>query len=70
MIFKVFYQESKVEVAVRENTKTLFIKAESERDVRRKLADYPYNIEFITPVNGAFLKYEEKDEDFKVLEIE
>lgn len=70
MIFKVFYQEIKTEVPVRENTKTLFIEGDSERDVRTKLAERPINIEFITPVGGAFLEYEQQNEDFKVLEIE
>ncbi|EIJ81669.1 hypothetical protein PB1_01970 [Bacillus methanolicus PB1] len=70
MIFKVFYQESITQVPVREKTKTLYIEAESERDVRSKLADRTINIEFIQPVSGAFLEYEQQNEDFKVLEIE
>ncbi|WP_075981084.1 DNA-dependent RNA polymerase subunit epsilon [Bacillus massilinigeriensis] len=69
MIFKVFYQETKTEIPVRENTKTLFIEAESERDVRTKLANKPFNIEFVTEVKGAFLEYEKQKEEFKVLEI-
>ncbi|UQD51548.1 hypothetical protein C0971_05570 [Bacillus methanolicus] len=70
MIFKVFYQESMTQVPVREKTKTLYIEAESERDVRSKLADRAINIEFIQPISGAFLEYEQQKEDFKVLEIE
>jgi DNA-dependent RNA polymerase auxiliary subunit epsilon len=69
MLFKVFYQESMHEVPVRENTKTLFINGESERDVRKKLADRGFNIEYIKPVAGAYLEYEKQNEDFKVLEI-
>lgn len=69
MIFKIFYQETMNEVPIRENTKVLYIKAESEREVRKKLEDRPYNIEFITPIDGAFLEYEQQNEDFKVLEI-
>ena len=69
MIFKVYYQESMDEIPIREKTKTLYIKGESERDVRKKLEDRPYNIEFITPIDGAFLEYEQQNEDFKVLEI-
>lgn len=69
MIFKVFYQERMHEVPVREKTKTLFINGESERDVRKKLADRGYNIEYIKPVTGAYLDYEKQNEDFKVLEI-
>ncbi|WP_141431340.1 DNA-dependent RNA polymerase subunit epsilon [Bacillus sp. 03113] len=70
MIFKVYYQELITEVPVREKTKTLFIEANSERDVRTKLAKNPYNIEFVTPVDNAFLEYEKQKEDFTVLEIE
>lgn len=70
MLFKIYYQELKTEVPVREHTKTVFVEGESIREVRSKLADRPYNIEFITPVEGAFLEYEQKNENFKVLEIE
>ncbi|MBP3041393.1 DNA-dependent RNA polymerase auxiliary subunit epsilon family protein [Bacillaceae bacterium Marseille-Q3522] len=70
MLFKVFYQESTKEVAVREKTKTLYLDGESERDIRAKMGKFPYNIEFITPVTGAFLEYEKKKPDFKELEIE
>nr|WP_295973170.1 DNA-directed RNA polymerase subunit epsilon [uncultured Bacillus sp.] len=69
MIFKVYYQESKTQVPVRENTKSLFIMGESVRDIRGKLAEQPYNIEFITPLEGASLEYEKQNEDFNVLEI-
>ncbi len=70
MIFKVYYQESKREVAVREKTQTIYLNGESERDVRKKLANKPYNIEYVELVEGAFLEYEQQNEDFKVLEIE
>ncbi|SFA76554.1 DNA-dependent RNA polymerase auxiliary subunit epsilon [Bacillus sp. cl95] len=69
MIFKVYFQESKLQVPVRENTKTVYVEAESEKDVRNKLADRNYNIEFVTSVTGNFLEYEQTNEDFKVLEI-
>lgn len=70
MIFKVYYQESSKQVAVRENTKTLYLEAESELDVRKKLAHKAFNIEYVQAVTGAFLDYEQKNEDYKVLEIE
>lgn len=69
MVYKVYYQESKKEVPVREKTKTIYVEGKSERDVRTKLADRPYNIEFVTVVKGDFLEYEKQNEDFKVLEI-
>jgi DNA-dependent RNA polymerase auxiliary subunit epsilon len=69
MIFKVYYQEDPYEVPVREKTKTLFIEAESEREVRQKLRDREINIEYIQPIEGAYLEYEKQKEDFKVLEL-
>lgn len=70
MIFKVYYQESIKQVAVREKTKTMYFEAESEIDVRKSLANKSFNIEYVERVEGAFLEYEQKNEDFKVLEIE
>jgi len=69
MIYKVYYQESLKQVPVRENTRTLFIEGESVRDVRNKIADRGYNVELVQPVKGAFLEYEQQNEDYKVLEI-
>lgn len=69
MIFKVYYQQSITEVPVRENTKALYVEGESVRDVRTKIADRGYNVEFVQEVTGAFLEYERQNEDFKVLEI-
>lgn len=69
MIFKVYYQEHLYEVPVREKTKSLFVDAESERDVRLKLKSRDINIEYVQIVEGAYLNYEKKHEDYKVLEI-
>lgn len=69
MIFKVYYQENAYEVPVREKTQTLFVEAESEREVRKKLSDRNYNIERIHKVEGSYLEYEKQNENFKVLEI-
>lgn len=69
MIFKVYFQEKMNEVPVREKTKTIYLEGVSKRDVRTKLADRGYNIEFVQPVTGAYLEYEKQNEDFKVLEI-
>ncbi|NQD65214.1 DNA-dependent RNA polymerase auxiliary subunit epsilon family protein [Bacillus haikouensis] len=64
MIFKVFYQESKAEVPVRECTNSLYMEAETEREVRQKLKDKPYNIEFVQKLEGAFLEYEQNHDSF------
>lgn len=69
MIFKVFYQESALEVPVREKTKVLYIEAESEREVRTKLIAKGYNIELIQELAGAHLEYEKQHaENFELLE--
>ncbi len=68
MVFKVYYQESIKEVPVREKTKTLFIEGESVREVRAKIGDRGFNVEFVQEVKGAFLEYEKQNEDFTVLE--
>ncbi|HYK74095.1 MAG TPA: DNA-directed RNA polymerase subunit epsilon [Pseudoneobacillus sp.] len=70
MIFKVYYQESITEVPVREKTQTIYVEANYEREVRTKLANRGYNIEYVEAVKDAYLDYEKENEDFKVLEIE
>lgn len=69
MIFKVLYQESLDEFPVRERTKSLYIEAESIREVRKKLVDSAYNIEFIQPLHEAHLEYEQKSNEFIVEEV-
>ncbi|GIN91527.1 UPF0356 protein [Siminovitchia terrae] len=64
MIYKVYYQESLMEMPVRENTKVLFIKAESELDVRRHLKDRQINIELIQLLEGSYLEYEKNSPNF------
>ncbi|WEG11755.1 DNA-directed RNA polymerase subunit epsilon [Pullulanibacillus sp. KACC 23026] len=66
MIYKVLYQESIAQVPVREHTHSMFVEAESEREVRKQLANRGYNIEFIQAVDGKFLEYEMQSQDFKV----
>lgn len=68
MIFKVYYQDSISQMPVREKTKTLFLEAQSEREVRQKLKDRPFNIEFVQVLEGAYLEYEEASHDFKLTE--
>ncbi|PGT81754.1 DNA-dependent RNA polymerase subunit epsilon [Bacillus sp. AFS040349] len=69
MIFKVHYQDKITEVPVRERTNTLYIEATTEANVRFKLKERGYNIEFVTAVDGAYLEYEKQSENYKVLEI-
>jgi DNA-dependent RNA polymerase auxiliary subunit epsilon len=69
MVFKVYFQERVTEVPVREKTRVLYVEGESVKDVRKKIADRGYNVEFVQEVTGAFLEYEQQNEDYKVLEI-
>ncbi|PAD20953.1 DNA-dependent RNA polymerase subunit epsilon [Terribacillus saccharophilus] len=66
MVFKVFYQENPSEIPVRERSKSLYMEAESIRQVRKTLADRDINIEFIQPLDEAHLAYEKQSEDFKL----
>lgn len=70
MIFKATYQETKAQVPLRENTKSIFIEADS-KEAARELFDTltPYNIEFLQEMSDAHLEYErEHNPDFKLLE--
>lgn len=68
MMFKVFYQANPDEPPVRERTKTFFIEAESEREVRAKLKGHTINIEYIQPIDDTFLEFEKQNGNFRVLE--
>ena len=66
MIYKVYYQQHKTEIPVRENTKSLYVEASSEREVRAYLNDRNYNIELVQLLEGAHLEYEQNSTNFKV----
>ncbi|HEY4552125.1 MAG TPA: DNA-directed RNA polymerase subunit epsilon [Bacillaceae bacterium] len=68
MIYKVYYQNSETEMPVRENTKTLYIEAESVREVRQKLKDRPINIEFVQLIEGPYLEYEQQGPTYSLQE--
>lgn len=68
-IFKVFFQEDRSEVIIRENTQVKYFEAETEEQVRKYLSDRPYNIEFVQKLEGAHLSYEEKSPAYQVENI-
>lgn len=68
-MYKVYFQEDKYEVPVREKTKTIFLEANSEREARQLLKDRPINIEFVQLVEGPYYEYEKQQEYFKITEI-
>lgn len=64
MIYKVLYQEYPDEAPVREWTKTLYVEADSVREVRQKLIDKNINIEFIQELTDTHLAFEKQTEQF------
>lgn len=70
MLFKVTYQPNKFDVPTRETTLSLYLEAESIIEVRKVLDKHtPYNIEFIQPLEGKHLEYEQNNPDFKITEF-
>ncbi|ANU17588.1 DNA-dependent RNA polymerase auxiliary subunit epsilon family protein [Planococcus maritimus] len=70
MIFKVYYQENRLEVPVRENTKSLYVEASTEREVRYHLKDRNFNIELVQLLEGQHLEYEQASQDYQVESID
>ena len=76
MIYKVFYQESKVSPR-REQTRSLYMEVEAEselqgRIIARELVEktYPqYNVEFIELLSEKHLQYEKEPADFSITEF-
>ena len=66
MIYKVYYQESIKEIPVRENTKTIYLEASSEREVRHYLSERNHNIELVQLLEGNYLEYEQNSPNFKL----
>ncbi|GGH72127.1 UPF0356 protein [Compostibacillus humi] len=68
MIFKVLYQELDGEMPIRERTKSIYIEAQSVREVRQILRErnFQHNIEYIQPLNEAHLNYEKQSDHFKL----
>ncbi|MGG0667179.1 DNA-dependent RNA polymerase subunit epsilon [Sporosarcina koreensis] len=69
MIYKVYYQENATQVPIRENTKHLYIEADSEKNVREKLKNREYNIELIQLLEGQHLKYEQASPHFELEQV-
>lgn len=68
-VFKVFFQEDKSEVIVRESTQTKYFEGQTEEEIRKYLTDHNYNIEFVQKLEGAHLDYEKQSDHFKVENI-
>ncbi|TFE03644.1 MULTISPECIES: DNA-dependent RNA polymerase subunit epsilon [Jeotgalibacillus] len=69
MIFKVYYQEEATEVPVREKTKAIYVEAETEEEVRKKLSGRNYNIELVQKLEGKYLEYEQNHENYRLEQL-
>lgn len=69
MIYKILYQERADEIPVRERTKCAYVEGESVRDVRTRINERKYNIEYIQALDEAHLAYEKQSKDFRVENI-
>ncbi|HEP1808593.1 TPA: DNA-dependent RNA polymerase auxiliary subunit epsilon family protein [Streptococcus suis] len=76
MIYKVFYQETKVSPR-REQTQALYVEVDATSEleghiIARELVETnrpEYNIEFIDLLSDNHLEYEKKHADFKITEF-
>ncbi|WP_034550616.1 DNA-directed RNA polymerase subunit epsilon [Carnobacterium funditum] len=70
MIYKITYQESNIRNPKREETKSLYIEANTEIEARSLVeTNTPFNIEFIQPLDGSHLEYEQKNAAFALTEF-
>lgn len=70
MIYKVFYQDTKIRNPKREQTHSLYIEADDIVEARALVeANTPYNIEHIEALEGNHLEYEKENADFKLTEF-
>ncbi|WP_314065167.1 DNA-directed RNA polymerase subunit epsilon [uncultured Vagococcus sp.] len=70
MIFKVYYQETKVRNPKREQTQSLYIEADNDVIARQLVEDNtPYNIELVQSLEGNHLDYEKENADFTLTEF-
>ncbi len=70
MIYKVYYQETKIRNPKREETQSLYIEADNDVEARQKVEENtPYNIEFVQLLEGNHLEYEKENAEFSLVEF-
>ncbi|USS92880.1 DNA-directed RNA polymerase subunit epsilon [Fructilactobacillus ixorae] len=70
MIYKVLYQANPKENPKREATKSLYVEAQTQAEVRDLIAENTeYTVEFIQPLAGKHLEFEQQEPDFKITEF-
>ena len=67
MTFKVYFQPSKNNTPRRENTKSLYLEADSEAEALLMVEhNTDYNIEFVEQLDEKALAYEKQNPNFKL----
>lgn len=70
MIYKVYYQVTKLENPKREQTQTLYLEAKNEREARQLIESHTaYNLEFVQLLEGNHLEYEKENAEFELTEF-
>ncbi|GAB6092235.1 DNA-directed RNA polymerase subunit epsilon [Furfurilactobacillus curtus] len=70
MIFKVYYQDSKIRNPKREDTHSLYLDAENEAAAMSAVeAHTDYNVESIEALEGNALDYEQQGANYKLTEF-
>ncbi|MBL1228884.1 DNA-dependent RNA polymerase auxiliary subunit epsilon family protein [Enterococcus sp. BWB1-3] len=70
MIYKVYYQETKIRNPKREDTKSIYVEGDNDVVVRQLVEDNtPYNIEYVQLLEGNHLAYEQEHAEFKLTEF-
>lgn len=70
MIFKAYYQETKEQSPKREQTKSLYLEAESEVEARRLFETHTsHNLEYLQFLDEKHLAYEKEHGDFSLTEF-
>ena len=70
MIYKIYYQETKVRNPKREETQALYVEAETDVIARQLVEDNtPYNIELVQLLDGNHLEYEKENVNFSLTEF-
>ncbi|GAB5054685.1 MULTISPECIES: DNA-directed RNA polymerase subunit epsilon [Pediococcus] len=67
MIFKVLFQTSAETTPKREATKSIYLEAPTKEDAIQLVEDNTdYNIEFVEPLEGKALEYEQNSDNYKL----
>lgn len=67
MIYKIYYQDTKIRNPKREDTHSLYLDAQNEPEARALAeGNTEFNIEYIEELSEKALEYEQQSPDFKI----